>query len=282
MRLLAHAKLNVSLSVGPSRSDGYHGVDTLVQFITLADTVELVPAPHGVRVSGNIGIPEEEDLCYRAAVAALAAKRRPAGVMIAIEKRIPIGAGLGGGSSDAAAVLRAVDWMYPPALPAAELQRLASGLGADVPLFLEEGRLRAVGRGDRIVERRASPRECYVVVVPPFRCTTAEIYAHYRAVAEAAPAPLGANDLLDAALAVHPELARYHAAVCGLGAAFAGMTGSGSSCFAAFADPAEAERAARLLEQEVPDASLLRADACPVGARWLDHAIEGRPTCTSP
>ncbi|UCF09412.1 MAG: 4-(cytidine 5'-diphospho)-2-C-methyl-D-erythritol kinase [Candidatus Bipolaricaulota bacterium] len=282
MRLLAHAKLNLSLAVGSPRDDGYHDVDTLVQTIGLADGVTVTRRRSGLEVRNSVPIPQDEDLCLRAAAALLRAKHEARGARIEVDKRIPLGAGLGGGSSDAAATLWAIDRLYPPSLPEETLLALAGELGVDVPLFFTGGRLRAVGRGDRVVERLPTPDEWYVVLVPPFPCSTEAVYAAHRArrkeaPEERAPSGFGRNDLLAAAVSVFPELSRYVHAVRAPAARYGGLTGSGSACYAAVADEETAQGMAAALRKRFPEAEVMHTVAVPCGIERL----ESENACTS-
>ncbi|MDD5264740.1 MAG: 4-(cytidine 5'-diphospho)-2-C-methyl-D-erythritol kinase, partial [Candidatus Bipolaricaulis sp.] len=157
-RLLAYAKLNLSLRVRGRRPDGYHDIDSIVQTIDLADRLLVhVTDGDGLHVTNDLPRLEGPDLAERAAAAVLAAKEVRRDVTIDVAKGIPAGAGLGGGSSDAAAVLRFLDLAIPPALPADRLYAVAAELGSDVPLFLIGGCVRIQGRGER-VEARPEPR----------------------------------------------------------------------------------------------------------------------------
>jgi 4-diphosphocytidyl-2C-methyl-D-erythritol kinase len=280
MRLRAHAKLNLSLAVGPLREDGYHHVETIVQTVDLADELEVAPRRRGIVVTNDAGISQEQDLCDRAARAVLAAKGVDAGVGIDVVKRIPIGSGLGGGSSDAAAIVWAVDRLFPPRLPEEQLTAICAAIGTDVPLFLTGGRLRANGRGERVVEHRATPVEWYLLVVPPFSCSTQAVYAAHRGASApvSGTAALGRNDLLAAAATVAPSIVTYVEAVNVPGARFSGLTGSGSACYAAFADEETASRTAARLRERLPEAEFWITRAVPYGIEMR----EGSDACTSP
>ena len=143
----APAKVNLFLHVTGRRADGYHTLESLIALIDLADTITLTRRDDGViRREGDVaGVPEAHDLAMRAAHALRDATGSRHGVDIVIAKRIPLGSGLGGGSSDAASVLLALNRLWDLRLPRAELARLALALGADVPLFI--GGENAVARG---------------------------------------------------------------------------------------------------------------------------------------
>jgi 4-diphosphocytidyl-2-C-methyl-D-erythritol kinase len=249
VRVRAPAKLNLVLRVGPRRSDGYHRLSTLFQAIDLFDELELEPAPETV-VEGY-----PDDTLVRAALAALGEARR-----VRITKRIPVAAGLGGGSSDAAAVLRALGGERD----VNELYAIARSIGADVPFFLSgcETALGS-GRGDRIHALPDFPRGHAFLLVPQGRgLSTAEVFAGARpsdvfpavhgelirrvhtARTPAAVAAMVVNELEPSVLELRPELARVLADVRAAGALAAAVTGSGPTVFGVFSDRAEAERAA--------------------------------------
>lgn len=274
VRLLAYAKLNLSLRVRGRRPDGYHDIDSVVQTIDLADRLLVhVAEGDGLHVTNDLPGLEGPDLAERAAAAALAAKGARRDVTIDVTKGIPAGAGLGGGSSDAAAVLRLLDLAVPPALPRHRLHAVAAQLGSDVPLFLVGGCVRIQGRGERL-ETCPEPRtETFAVLVPPIHCSTPVVYAAWDAhsTPEDAPCILGTNDLLAPALATYPALLPYDQAIRDLGGCYAGMSGSGAAFYAAFADPAAASRAAEVLVHVFPEAKLFLCRPTPSASRQVDE-----------
>ncbi len=233
--LEAFAKLNLALRVVRRRDDGFHDIDSLVQTIDLRDRITVELADSAVEVLNDAEI-EGPDITERAARAIIAAKGLARGFRIAVEKRIPMGAGLGGGSSDAAAVLRAIDKLTPPELNGNALRAIAADIGSDVPLFLAGGLLRMTGRGEELESVPVSGPRHFLVVVPPVHCATGAVYEAWDATDRTTDANMcrGQNDLLHSALSVYPELAPYRDAVGGLDAAYWGMSGSGSSFYAAF------------------------------------------------
>ena len=271
IQIAAYAKLNLSLRVLRRRTDGYHEILSDVQTIDLADSIEIELGGEGVRVHSNL-VFSETDIVELAAVALLKRKRSTQGVAIRVEKRIPVGAGLGGGSSDAAATLAVLDRVIPPELPFRTLCEIGSTIGSDVPLFLHGGAIRMGGRGERIEKLPAQPRECYVVLVPSVHCATQEIYSRWD-VGDASPIrratrlERGENDLLQAALSAYPSLSTYHGAVGQLNAAYSGMSGSGSSFYGAFAEEVDAEHARRTLSHSFPSADVFVCHPTAVGHR---------------
>ena len=253
----AYAKLNLSLRVGPRRPDGFHELDSIVQTIELADRISFVQGGTGLRVESPF--PPREDLVYRAAQAILAEKRAKVGVRITVEKNIPTGAGLGGGSSDAACVLVLLDRLIPPRLRSDRLAELAAAIGADVPLFLRGGRVRMQGKGERLTFIPPGAEGAFLLVIPPIHCDTAAVYRRYDEIhpgGKDSPPRLGENDLEEAALSLYPDLAPYPAATASAGGDYWGMSGSGATFFAAFADPDRARAAGEYLRHTLPEARI--------------------------
>ena len=263
LTVTAPAKVNLFLGVGPARLDGYHSVQTVLHSLDLADTVRLTPADElTLACEPDLGIPAEDNLAYRAATAFSGAFDVDVLLDIHGTKRIPAGAGLGGGSSDAAAVLAGLAHWAGLSLDDERLLRVARLLGADVPFLLEGGAALMGGRGDTLV-RRLSPISAHVALVkPPAAVPTAEAYRVF----DAAPAPAGDASAVESALqagdvgalagaldnnmtaaseALVPEMA---AALAWLeserGVWGSAMAGSGSTVFALCKDAGSAERIA--------------------------------------
>ncbi len=258
----AYAKLNLVLQVGRPRSDGMHPLCSLFASIELADELEGCPAELDEDSVECAGV-EGENL----ALGAIGAFRERTGglpdgpVRLRIDKHIPVAAGLGGGSADAAAALRIVNRISGLPLDAAALRELAAQLGADVPSQIEPGHALVQGVGEQ-VEPIALPPLVAVLVPSAAGLRTAEVYAELdrlggarerldaeslRELAAGAPDRLGAaleNDLERAALALRPELAGTLAQLRSAGALGAAVSGSGPTCFALFADRPAAEAAA--------------------------------------
>jgi len=157
-------------------------------------------------------------------------------------------------------------------LPLPELLRVAADVGADVPLFLRGGLLRMTGRGE-ILESAGRPMSGrFIVLVPAIQCDTGEVYRRFDGSIPRfdGDVPSGENGLLAPALSVYPGLARYHEAIHALGAAYAGMSGSGSAFYAAFADSASAAVAAKSLRRDLPGDRVFECSATSVG-----HCIMG-------
>ncbi len=253
VRVLAYAKLNLVLRVVGRRRDGYHLVQTLLCAVDLADEL-LLTDQRGLElvVEGEEAGPEEDNLALRAARLLREHTGGGRGALIRLSKRIPAGAGLGGGSSDAAAVLAGLNRLWGLGLPLEELGALGATLGADVPFFLGPSPAWAEGIGERLRPAQVDLPAAFLIVVPPFRCPTGEVYRAYDrlGVPYSSPAPGWEgeleNDLWPAALALHPQLLALRDRLEELEGPV-GMTGSGSALFCAFPSEEEARLAARRL-----------------------------------
>ncbi len=272
----AFAKINLVLDLLGPRPDGYTEIATVFQSIGLGDRLELeldTAQPPGVvlRTAGAEPCPPEENLAFRAARAFEARFGLPGRLAIVLHKRVPAGAGLGGGSADAAAVLRALAaWPGSTAgADAAALHACARGLGADVPFFLAGGLAVGRGRGDELETLPDLDGWPLVLARAGRPLATAEVYglARHGLTARRHPPnirrfmqhledaphsiPPVHNDLLPAAASLEPLVPAVIAALGSLGAR-AGMTGSGSTVFGLFADESAADAAVALLPARAP------------------------------
>lgn len=285
----ARAKVNLSLHVLAREEGGYHQIETVFQALELADVVSVaLRREPGVRLTvegvppGSLG-PERENLATRAARAYLEALDpegwEEVGVRLHLKKRIPHGAGLGGGSSDAAAVLRGLDVLHERALGLSRLVRLGATLGADVAFFvLDTPRALGWGRGDRLLPLPALPPREVVLAIPPEGIATPWAYRllaeqRRREARESAGGGVvsledlddweavaaGATNAFQEVLEpVRPELARLRGLLQEAGAAPALLSGSGSAVFGVFAEAEGAEAAAARVEGAEPTARVIR------------------------
>ncbi len=242
----APAKLNLFLHVVGRRADGYHLLQTVFRLIDLVDWIELSPREDGaIRLAAPLpGVPEDADLTVRAARLLQEVGAVRMGVTIRVAKRIPIGGGLGGGSSDAATTLIALDELWGTGLSRAELSALAVRLGADVPFFLLGRNAFAEGIGERLTPLDLGPA-WYVVITPQVAVSTREIFSSTALTRDTKPltitaffAGLGRNDLEPVVCGRFPQVARALEWLKGFGDAR--MSGSGASVFAAFRTESEA------------------------------------------
>jgi 4-diphosphocytidyl-2-C-methyl-D-erythritol kinase len=250
----APAKLNLFLHVTGRRPDGYHELQTLFQIIDLCDTVRIRVGDDGriERPSGPVGVDSDSDLTVRAAKALQAATGCRMGASIRIAKRIPMGGGLGGGSSDAATVLLALNHLWRCGLSIDDLARLGLPLGADVPVFVRGSSAWAEGVGERL-EPVELPERWYVVIHPGVAVPTKDVFQSSELTRNTPVITIRAffgpggnagsrNDCEPVVRALYPEVAD---ALDWLGKfAPARLTGTGSCIFAAFGSAIEAERVA--------------------------------------
>lgn len=282
--MAAPAKVNLWLRVGPKQAHGYHPLDTLFCSLTLADGVVVrTGAPtEGIRLVARAAAPleqlpemgqPEQNLAVRAARLFHERTGGKQGLELRLTKRLPAAGGLGGGSSDAGAVLRALHQQHLPRLPDHDLLELAAELGSDVPFFVS-GRSLAIGRGrgEQLTPMTPLPSRPVVLVLPPFSVSTADAYRWLdddRAGAEErtfAPPPTegvteldwahvtdrAVNDLEPVVFARHPRLGRLRDFLIEAGAQFALMAGSGSSVFGVFESQGGADTAAQRICREDP------------------------------
>jgi 4-diphosphocytidyl-2-C-methyl-D-erythritol kinase len=243
VRVHAPAKINRSLEILGRRSDGYHTVRTELQSIALRDTITCtaIDGPMVIACDDPRCPTDESNLVWRAAEGVWrVAKRRggPTGVRVALAKRVPMQAGLGGGSSDGAAALRALALFWRVRLSADSLHGLARELGADVPFFLAGGTALGAGRGDRLTALVDPPRQSIVIAVPPFGVAAADAYRWWdEDHGRAGPRGQAGNDLEGPVAARYPAIGRLARQLIGLGARHAAMSGSGSAVFGLFEGP---------------------------------------------
>ncbi len=270
--LPAPAKINLFLHVLARRADGFHEIQSVFVPVTLHDSIDLLARDDGrVIRSGDLTGPEREDLAVRAAYAlrAYCEKRGvrgtgTLGVWIHVQKRVPVGAGLGGGSSDAAATLVGLNRLWRTGLGREQLSEVGAALGSDVPFFLGPGPAFVEGRGERCTP--CTPRPAgYLIVYPQVPVSTAEIFSDTKLTRDhkhttisgfsaQQPAPgdgfFGTNDLEPVARARIPQVDEALRLLQALGPAR--MSGSGSAVFAAFGDVAGARELLARVRARLP------------------------------
>ncbi|MFA6922370.1 MAG: 4-(cytidine 5'-diphospho)-2-C-methyl-D-erythritol kinase [Gallionella sp.] len=251
----APAKLNLFLHVTGRREDGYHLLQTLFRFIDLNDTLNFRLRADGEVHRTNIidGVPENQDLCVRAAHLLQKETGCVLGVDIELEKRIPMGGGLGGGSSDAATTLIALNRLWSLGLKRERLMELGLQLGADVPVFVFGENAFAEGVGEKL-QAYSLPDAWYVVLFPPVHVPTAKIFSHPELTRDSVSIIIRAlstqplrNDLQSVVCSLYPEVASSIAELSKYGKAM--MTGSGACVFAEFENQSEAEEVLQKLPQ---------------------------------
>ena len=256
--IAAHAKLNLYLDIVGTRADGYHLLETVLQSVDLCDIVEVTAARGGISVScSNPEIPTgEKNICHKAAKRFVERVGGNFGAEIHIEKRIPDGAGLGGGSADAAAVLYALNELNGLPMRSDELLKLAAEIGADVPFCLTGGLAVCRGIGELIEPLKPLPERFYLIVKPNFRCPTQDAYKLYD------NAPVPAKNALKAfcnadlrysellynvfeEIYGNLEISSIKAKLRETGALGSCLTGSGSAVFGVYETALKAASAAR-------------------------------------
>lgn len=276
IEIAAPAKINLGLRVMRRRADGYHELESLFLPLDLADEIRLeAAAAPRARVELHLAQPapavpaDAENLAARAARAFLEAAGLGARVEIELTKRTPVAAGLGGGSSDAGAVLRALAERFPDALAPEALAALALELGADVPFFLDPRPCWVRGVGERLESVGGLPSLALVLANPGFPLATAEVYRAFdalhpgwsrpespaRDLAPPDPSELAGwveNDLAGAALRLCPAIGRLRERLRALGALAVGMSGSGATVFGVFANAGAARGALERAEFSPP------------------------------
>ena len=297
LRLLAPAKINLAFEVLARRDDGYHEIESVLTTLDLADELHIAPADGleltlgGPRAGGldfDAGV--DGELCARAARALAEAAGRAPDAHITLDKRVPVAAGLGGGSSDAAAVLRGLNALWGLGWPDGRLGEVAASLGSDVPFFLHGGTARCSGRGEQVEPLRDVGRLRLLLVLPPLPAQPAKTTRRYAAlrapdfsdghrvrrlaqrIGRGAPPP--ARDLSNAFEAVvertEPELVAHYAAYAAAGAPQLHLCGAGPALYLLLPENAQPSALRRDLERagaEVIEARTLpRADALAIAA----------------
>lgn len=294
--LPAPAKLNLFLHVTGRRADGYHLLETVFELIDLCDTVHLRRTDDGrIRLANPIaGVPEETDLTVRAAKLLARASGCRFGVEIRLDKRIPMGGGLGGGSSDAATVLLGLNRMWELHWPPDRLAALALGLGADVPFFIFGRSAYATGIGERL-RALALPRRWFLIVAPLVGVPTAGVFSAPELTRDTKPLTIrglsrgrnvfrGRNDLQSVVMAREPKVLEALSALKQAAAKVevdnrdARMTGSGACLFLPCDGEAEAYRVQDRLKDRT-DARLIVSRSLsehPLREWAFEHAVSRR------
>lgn len=282
MRALAHAKINLGLRVGSVRDDGFHPLRSIFQSISWSDRLELEPGEDDA-ITGWRGeaVPDGDDNLAWRAVAAVRNMVGGGGAMrLRLDKRIPVAAGLGGGSADAAAALQLARRAFRA--DPAEVAALAVDLGSDVPFCMIGGTALVTGRGESVAVLPAALGYGLALVVPPIELATPQVYRTWDAIGEpAGPEIRGAslppvlrshaplvNDLFPAAVATAPQLDDWRAELESIWSRPVMMTGSGPTFFGFFVDVEEAMAAVHA----APPGARASHAAEPLGTGWVIEA----------
>ncbi len=275
--LQAPAKLNIHLGVLGRREDGYHEIQSLFHRIDLMDTILMEPTDGGTgcEICGNFPFPAHENIIHRTYTLFRDETGTLPGVRIRVEKRIPMGAGLGGGSSDAAAVLTGLNRLARAGLSCRELSEMGSRLGSDVPFFLADGAAWVTGRGEHVRLLRGREDLIVVLATPEFGIASKDAYAWIDADVTAGESRFGrpleesghstpwepfygrscdwayTNTFLPSVIRRHPSIVTIMKRFRFAGADFVGLTGSGSTVFGLFEEPEKSREAVPIL-REIP------------------------------
>lgn len=265
MKVRSFAKINLGIEVLRKRKDNYHDIRTLFQTIDLFDDLELQTSFDGrIELSGDDpSIPwDERNLIFQAAHELKTVRHVEAGVSIEVIKRIPAGKGLGGGSSNAAMTLHALNELWELGLSESELREAAGRLGADVPYFLEGGLCLGEGRGDVLTPLPDLPPFYCVLVLPPFPISTADVYGRFSLTSPDKASKMNEflaqrefgrleNRLEETVFSLYPRLKAYKDFFREREAALSLVSGSGSAVFGLYRERRKAEQALLELEETV-------------------------------
>lgn len=253
LSLLSPAKLNLFLHITGRRDDGYHQLQTLFQLLDWGDQLHFMPNDSGaITLDGcDLDIPLEENLIFRAA---RLLQRGTLGVRITLDKKIPAGGGLGGGSSNAATTLLALNHLWGLGMPLSQLQALGAELGADVPVFVGAHTAWAEGIGE-ILTPVDLPERWFLILVPDCHVSTAEIFSHQQLTRNSPAIKMAAffegdsrNDCQQLVRRFYPEVDNALKKLENFGEAR--LTGTGACVFASFGTAAEARAAQRQMPRE--------------------------------
>jgi len=262
---LAPAKVNLHLKIIRKREDGYHDLATLMQRISLFDEMTFCPRERGIiiRCPGNPLLENDQNIAYRAAELLISETAWPHGLEITLTKHIPLAAGLGGGSSNAAATLLALNEIMNMPLSKTDLMRLGAKLGADVPFFIYERTAWAFGIGDRLEELPDPPPLFFLLINPGFELSTKTVYENLNFALTKAPIHYSIprflnvrdvieglhNDLEKVSIGMCPVIGKLKNLLLGHGALGALMSGSGPTVFGIFRTEEETIQAGKALRE---------------------------------
>ncbi|MDH4070350.1 MAG: 4-(cytidine 5'-diphospho)-2-C-methyl-D-erythritol kinase [Ignavibacteria bacterium] len=266
---LAYGKINLGLRILGKREDGYHDIETIFHRIRLADRLEFTKAEDVSIECSHPEVPTDaRNLCYQAVTRLQEVTGNQSGVRIALQKNIPVGAGLGGGSADAALVLRLLPRLWKRSISEDVCHSIAADLGSDVPFFLGSSSAHGTGRGERLTFHQLALPFTVVVCFPGTIVSTREAYARiheYKAwkpgmlwnefgqfLNEGADCGCLGNDFEPLLFGSHPEIRNVKTLMLDQGAQCAFLSGSGSAVYGLFAEPAHAAKAANMLTGRYP------------------------------
>ena len=265
MRLIcpSFSKVNIGLKVLNQRDDGYHNIYTIFQELNFGDSIHIEKRDQGCKIIANVDwIPaDKSNICFKAYNEIKKEFSKVKGLYIKIEKKIPTGSGLGGGSANAAAVLKGINKIYKLKLTARELEQIARKIGADVPFFIKGGTQLGKGVGDKLTQINKTIIGTYLLVIPEVSISTEWAYSAIKNKlndqnkkvnfssffnGDYSSLKIFENDFEQIVVPAYPEIGAIKTKLLNLGARFASLSGSGSTVYGIFDDEASA-KAAELL-----------------------------------
>jgi 4-diphosphocytidyl-2-C-methyl-D-erythritol kinase len=259
MKLKAYAKLNLSLRVFEKRPDGFHSIESVMQSVSLSDLVTLSPSSGIEVVCDDPKVPQGKDnLAYNAAQLFLGRRDEVRGVRVAIEKHIPMAAGLAGGSADAAAVLFGLNQLITGErrLTIGDLLKLGAQVGADVPFCLTGGTCLVKGKGEIVEKQEPWPKSYFVLVCPDIHVSTKWAYEEFDRMHLNVPEDIK-NDLEAVVVSRHEVITEIKEKLLSLGCSEAQMSGSGPSVFGVVRPKAEAKTIFGKIKDDYPRSFLV-------------------------
>lgn len=274
--LRAYGKINITLDITGKRDDGYHLLNTILQTVDVFDEVTLSKRPKGILV--NVDQPfvpaDERNLAFKAAKIIKEKFRLKEGVLIDIKKKIPVGGGMAGGSTDAACVISGMNRLFDLKMDQAEQDEIALQIGADVPFCLRRGTFLAEGIGEKLTRLDPMPNLSVLICAPAFQVSTQQAYQAYDERPEKSPRKIEPllegmktgdlnaifsnmhNSLEPVVEMFHPEIGAIRKCMLDSGAQKAMMSGSGSTVFGLFENPKTAQAACDAMKTRIPDAQI--------------------------
>jgi 4-diphosphocytidyl-2-C-methyl-D-erythritol kinase len=254
------SKVNIGLKILSQRNDGYHNIYTVLQELDFGDSITIKKADSGCTLTSNVDwVPtDESNICHKAYTALKIKYSELGGVSIYIEKRIPVGTGLGGGSANGAAVLKGLNKIYNLELSVDELEKIGTSIGADVPFFIKGGTQLGEGIGDNLTSLTSHIKGTYLLVLPHISINTAWAYAEIKNKLKSgnilpnftsffsgdnSSLEIFENDFERIVIPAYPEIGAIKQKLLELGARFASLSGSGSTVYGIFDEDASAKEA---------------------------------------
>ena len=291
LQAFCYAKVNLFLRVLERRPDGFHGIESIIQTISLHDVLTFVAADSGVEVvctgPASRQVPGgRENLCFKAASVLFDELDLKGGIRINLEKNVPAAAGLGGGSSDAAGTLMGLNELHLLGLSPDELCGIGARLGSDVPAIILGGTVLAFGRGEQVQRLEGNPPIHFLIAKPDFECPAAAVYQAWDEVGRTGKVEMTSvltalrheqvsalretclNDLERAAFSLFPQLRKLKSTLLDSGAECAMMCGSGSAVMGIYRNKEERDSAAGRLQ--IPGCEIFVAESVPQGVALVE------------